>query len=194
MPSGCRVLNVLRFENHKNWNKHSERKEQLRALCSEACENFQTATTAPQIDAEFPLNVTLEKQLNECFLFHGTGPDAAEKIAEDSFCLEEASSSTDTMLGSGIYLAEHASKSDEYAKDGTGVYHGQYALLICRALLGRVKVAESVGDASHHVRGHFDSVCGDRKKVVGIFRELVLFDESMVHPEFIVLYTRLTDI
>lgn len=40
------------------------------------------------------------------------------------------------------------------------------------------------------VRAGYDSVCGDRLKAVGTFREMVFFNEEAVYPEFIVIYTR----
>merc|ERR1719238_1093167 len=96
------------------------------------------------------------------------------------------------MFGRGIYLAENASKSDEYAKEGDGVFMGQCALLVCRAVAGSVLTVQDTGDYSGCVRsGEYDSVCGDRLRAVGTFREMVFFEEAAVCTEFIVLYARI---
>ena len=59
--------------------------------------------------------------VNEVYLFHGTNPESADLIAKGDFSLDRAGSAVGTMFGPGVYLAENASKSDEYAKEGSGV-------------------------------------------------------------------------
>lgn len=54
------------------------------------------------------------QDVNENYLFHGTNPESAQCIARDFFRMERAGSSAGCMFGPGIYLAENASKSDEY--------------------------------------------------------------------------------
>ncbi|CAK9018619.1 Poly [ADP-ribose] polymerase tankyrase (Poly ADP-ribose metabolism enzyme 5) (Protein poly-ADP-ribosyltransferase tankyrase) [Durusdinium trenchii] len=98
-------------------------------------------------------------EVNEVFLFHGTTESAAEKIKTHDFrtsCpsrrtapvsparakrrkrvdrINLAGSNAGTLYGRGIYLAENATKSDEYTHPGpNGVRH----LLLCRVTLGRV--------------------------------------------------------
>merc|ERR1712187_446451 len=95
------------------------------------------------------------------------------------------------MFGPGIYLAENSSKSDEYAKEGDGVFQGQYAMLICRGVAGRVLTVKQPGDYSQKVKNEeYDSVCGDRLSAVGTFREMVFFNEDAVYAEYIVIYVR----
>ena len=84
-----------------------------------------------------------------------------------------------------------ASKSDEYAKEGSGVYVGLCAVLLCRCALGEVLTVSEAGDMRERVKeGGYDAVCGDRLRAVGTFREMVFFNEEAVYPEFIVIYTR----
>lgn len=183
VPVGCRVANVLRVENHKAYSRYSSYKDGLRIKRSGPCTGF-TVRTSGKINL-------LDETVNEAYLFHGTNPESAQSIARDFFRVERAGSSAGTMFGPGIYLAENASKSDEYAKEGSGVYVGLCAVLLCRCALGEVLTVSEAGDMRERVKeGGYDAVCGDRLRAVGTFREMVFFNEEAVYPEFIVIYTR----
>ncbi|CAE7036061.1 tank-1 [Symbiodinium sp. CCMP2456] len=133
----------------------------------------------------------LDDEINERYLFHGTNPESAQSIARDLFKMDRAGSCAGSMFGRGIYLAENASKSDEYAKEGAGVYLGLCAMLLCRCAMGEVVTVSQPGDVQETVRaGGYDSVCGDRLAAAGTFREMVFFNEEAVYAEFIVIYTR----
>jgi len=102
------------------------------------------------------------------------------------------------MFGHGVYLAEHSSKSDEYAKDDpkglTGA--GVYCLILCRVALGNfVTMTEGGSDVHDMVKasmrsGKYESVLGDRSAAVGTYREFVVYQEAQVYPEYAVLYRR----
>ena len=95
------------------------------------------------------------------------------------------------MFGPGIYLAENASKADEYAHDGPET-NGIYVFVISRAVLGDMFIAQEPGDYSGKVlQDEFDSVLGDRASAVGTYKEFVLYEEQAIYPEYIVLYRRL---
>eukprot|EP00931_Biecheleriopsis_adriatica_P107658 TRINITY_DN8197_c0_g2_i1.p1 TRINITY_DN8197_c0_g2~~TRINITY_DN8197_c0_g2_i1.p1 ORF type:complete len:595 (+),score=68.26 TRINITY_DN8197_c0_g2_i1:109-1893(+) len=181
VPSGARVLNVLRVENHDVYQRYARRRLEMKAAIR------------PDI---FPVrtdgfDTTLEECVNEKFFFHGTNPVAADSIARTDFDMDRAGSAVGTMFGPGLYLAENASKSDEYAKEGDGIFVGQCALLLCRALAGRVFTVQAKGDQSRAVKsGQYDSVCGDRLAAVGTFREMIFFSSDSVYCEYIILYAR----
>jgi len=70
-------------------------------------------------------------------------------------------------------------------------------ILICRATLGRVnytlerkpdpdKLQKSCLDG-----GRFESVIGDRLKTNGTFREIIVYNDDHVYPEYIVKYERI---
>merc|ERR1712151_979131 len=96
------------------------------------------------------------------------------------------------MFGPGIYLAESCSKADEYSNDGDGaLYKGIFAMLLCRAVLGKACFVEAPGDYRSKVTsGEYDCVVGDREKAVGTYREVILFRAKQVFPEYAVLYRR----
>merc|ERR1719277_2951555 len=62
----------------------------------------------------------LDRGTNEVWLFHGTTKEAAQGIAENDFRLDLTGSNAGTLYGKGIYLAENATKSDEYGEGPKG--------------------------------------------------------------------------
>lgn len=187
-PTGARVLNVLRVENHPNFQQYCNCKAAIREKrkAEGGCPNFDVKTD--------DLLEPLEDDVNAMYLFHGTNPIAADAIARTDFRIDLAGSAIGCMFGPGLYLAENASKSDEYAKEGDGVFMGQCALLVCRAVAGKVFTTQDKGNYQDKVlSGEFDSVCGDRLAAVGTFREMIFFGNAGVYTEYIVLYTRLFD-
>lgn len=187
VPVGCRVANVLRVENHKAYTRYASYKEGLRIKRSGPCSEFRVRTT-------HKINL-LDPNINEAYLFHGTSPESAQQIARGGgLRVDLAGSVVGSMFGKGIYLAENASKSDEYAKEGSGVYVGLCAVLLCRCAMGEVLTVSEAGDMQETLRtGGYDALCGDRLAAVGTFREMVFFNEEAVYPEFIVIYTRSFD-
>lgn len=113
-------------------------------------------------------------------------------ILKSGFRLNNAGKSTGTMFGYGIYLAECASKSDEYARDdGGGTYPQLMALLVCRSLVGNPYIVHQAGDYIDQAKaGGCDCICGDRETKVNTYKEFVFFDERSVMPEYTVIYRR----
>lgn len=135
----------------------------------------------------------LEAAINESWLFHGTRPIAAESITSDVFRIDLAGSSSGSMYGRGIYLAENSSKADEYSRPDPK--SGLFTMLLCRVTLGRLLYNAAVvpdprvcEDAC--LKGDYHSVLGDRKACHGTFREFAVFDEDQVYPNYIVHYQR----
>eukprot|EP00929_Paragymnodinium_shiwhaense_P037865 TRINITY_DN2008_c0_g2_i1.p1 TRINITY_DN2008_c0_g2~~TRINITY_DN2008_c0_g2_i1.p1 ORF type:complete len:919 (+),score=270.97 TRINITY_DN2008_c0_g2_i1:52-2808(+) len=126
------------------------------------------------------------------YLFHGTNPSSAMSILKTGFQLRHAGSTTGTMYGPGVYMAEASSKSDEYGcDDGGNTYPGLRALLVCRCYVGTPLVVNGPGDHVSAARdAGLDCVCGDRESTVGTYRELVFFNEAQVYPEYTIIYRR----
>lgn len=192
VPSGCRVLTVLRVENPAAFAALHEQKQRIRrTLADKSCPPFWAKGAGEFLRATG--RARLAQSLNEVYLFHGTSPEAAEAIARTGFLLRKAGSKAGCAFGKGVYLAESASKSDEYVQEGKGVFAGQFAMLICRCVLGRVKTVHDARDWAPHVwpeNSEFDSLCADREAAVGTYRELILFDSSLVCPEYVAIYRR----
>lgn len=128
----------------------------------------------------------------EAYLFHGTNPSSSMNILRTGFVLDHAGTTTGTMYGAGIYMAECSSKSDEYSRDAGGnTYPSLHALLVCRCFVGNPLVVSEAGD--HTTQAQADGkhcVIGDRESKVGTYKEIVFFDEAQVYPEYAVIYKR----
>lgn len=186
VPTGGRVTNVLRVENHEAFSAYHAHLLRVKSSReSGQVQGFRACTDG------LPMTEKLDKDANEMFLWHGTNPEAADSIARNTFDLTFVGKEKGSMFGPGIYLAENSSKSDEYAKEGSGIFMGQCALLLCRAVAGKVLTVEHAADHSSAVlSGCYDSVCGDRRAAVGTFREMIFFNPYAVYCEYVVLYTR----
>eukprot|EP00928_Gymnodinium_smaydae_P020239 TRINITY_DN17824_c0_g1_i1.p1 TRINITY_DN17824_c0_g1~~TRINITY_DN17824_c0_g1_i1.p1 ORF type:complete len:597 (-),score=72.22 TRINITY_DN17824_c0_g1_i1:314-2104(-) len=158
----------------------------------------------------------LDSQVNENWLFHGTTKEAANGIAENDFRLDMTGSNAGTLYGKGIYLAENVTKSDEYGEGPKGPAGEQMEagyeaprpppgpppalvresyILVCRSAMGRVYYTDEQrpdADALQRkcLNGEYDSVLGDRLKRNGTFRELIVYHDDLVYPEYIVRYER----
>ncbi|CAE7568137.1 Tnks, partial [Symbiodinium sp. CCMP2456] len=128
----------------------------------------------------------------EGMFLHGTNPTSAVAILKNNFKIDLAGASAGTMFGPGAYLAEASTKADEYAQDDkAGSYKGLYAMVACRAVMGRPFVEKNPGNYSKKVTsGAFDVVLGDREAAVGTFREFIFFHEESIYPEYALFYRR----
>lgn len=206
MPEGLKVHRVLRFEDSKMWSRYSNRTVDIQQARDGSVKPLDRPLKQEKVWAKFKGQeaaltrastrglvegafAPLAQELNEVYLFHGTGAAAAHAICEDGFLLSKAGSNVGTMYGAGVYLTDSCSKSDEYAKaDEAGIFR----LLMCRTCLGKPFVTterdQNAGD--NFVSGDFDCTLGDREKAVGTYREFVLYDTAQIYPEFIIEYKR----
>lgn len=131
--------------------------------------------------------------INEHWLYHGTSGAGESGITEGDFRLNLAGSNAGTLYGNGAYLAEAVSKSDEYTTP-----HGAKNLrtiLLCLSCLGRVNYNDEKrpdGDelANSCKGGGFQSILGDREKIRGTYREIIVFDDNLIYPGYICRYKR----
>eukprot|EP00747_Dinoflagellata_sp_TGD_P203423 gnl/TRDRNA2_/TRDRNA2_77055_c2_seq1.p1 gnl/TRDRNA2_/TRDRNA2_77055_c2~~gnl/TRDRNA2_/TRDRNA2_77055_c2_seq1.p1 ORF type:complete len:588 (-),score=112.87 gnl/TRDRNA2_/TRDRNA2_77055_c2_seq1:311-1978(-) len=181
MPFRLEVVHAFRSENSFLYKRFSERCKQYTGG---------TPVKAKTRGAGKELNSRLNE--GEALLFHGTNPSSAMGILKSGFVLRNAGKSTGTMFGHGIYLAECASKSDEYAcGDSGGTYPGLNAILVCRCLIGNPMVVQEPGDYTDMAKAqNLDCVLGDRETKVNTYREFVFGDQSQVLPEYTVIYRR----
>lgn len=200
LASGFEVVSALRSEHPALWEKYigrrSEVHNRVKGRSGAAATDFQTPKTtgaSPGLAARCS-HPTYGNPSNEHYLFHGSNPTSAMSILGTSFKVDFAGKTAGTMFGPGVYLAEASSKSDEYARDEStgGAYDGLFAVLICRAVLGRAFVTEKPGDFKDKcLEGNFDSVMGDREKAVGTYREFIFFHEGAIYPEYVAFYRRI---
>jgi len=199
-PKQLIVTEVKRIENNVLYQRYLAERDRISKKRSHPCTRLerlrggQAMTVTSEAGGLRVTTSKLEGRVNETLLWHGTSPEGALGIARNGFDLSRAGSAAGSMYGPGVYLAEHCSKSDEYAKDD--LYSGVYCLLLCRAILGEPMSLTAGGDSMHAAiksgmdGGAVDSVLGDREASVGTYREFIVYREEQVYPEFIVLYKR----
>ncbi|CAJ1409321.1 unnamed protein product [Effrenium voratum] len=193
IPKRFTVVAALRSETPELWDRYARRRE----LVEQRLQGEVLEVTALTLEASLGLTLRCIHEdrgnaSNEAYLLHGSNPTSAMSILGTSFKMDLAGKNAGSMFGPGIYLAESSVKADEYAQDDTsGSYAGLFAVLLCRAVVGRALQVVDPGDYGPLVTsGDFDCVVGDREKAVGTFREFVFFHEEAIYPEFAVFYRR----
>jgi len=194
------AVQCIRSEQPELWDKFAQRRRVVAESCKGTPGALESFVTPKTMDAAAGLaqrcvHASVGNPANQAYLLHGTNPTSAVAILNSSFTINFAGKSAGTMFGPGVYLAESSTKADEYARDDVGgEYDGLYAVLVCRAVLGRSFVTEQPGDFTEKViSGEFDHVLGDREKAVGTYREFILFHEASIYPEYAVFYRREKD-
>jgi len=145
-----------------------------------------------------------------------TGVEPSDENGEVMEVADGASSrfaKTTSMFGSGVYLADIASKANLYVPCSIcyqGAYFrdpchckldavnkaAPYRMLLCRAAMGKVYIERKYKDDRY--KGEFnpasklkvDSVVGEALPGQLAFREYVVYNDSACYPEFIVHYRR----
>ncbi|CAE8647234.1 unnamed protein product [Polarella glacialis] len=194
VPDRLQLTRGIRIQNVKNWTEYSAHRwqvmEQMRQRgkgLPDSIENLKTAGLLPEED-----KYHLEREANDEWLFNGTNDYAAKCITSGDFLVNLAGSNAGTLYGNGVYLAESFSKSDQYTKENES---GERCLLLCRATLGFVNYIDEAGpDPDQLVQsctsGPYHSVLGDREKLRGTFKEIIVYDDNQVYPEYVFWYKR----
>jgi len=98
-----------------------------------------------------------------------------------------------------VYLAERITKADEYAEvieKGLPSDIGCCAVLVCRCVGGLSRLVDTNEFDTEELKrdvfaGPYHSVFGDREKLLGKpYREIVVYDNVQIFPEFILYYQR----
>ncbi|CAJ1452889.1 unnamed protein product [Effrenium voratum] len=127
---------------------------------------------------QFSANTTLDHGVNEVWLLHGTSEEAAKAISRSSFL-----PSSEGCFGTGVYFADDAKKSNQYAKGRTE--DNCKIMLLCRVILGNVMVLPKGQDrtADRFAEDpHVDAILGTTDT-----REFVVYDTAQIYPEYILL-------
>ncbi|CAK0804394.1 unnamed protein product [Prorocentrum cordatum] len=209
LPIRLCAKKVLRNTNGRIYAKYSAFREQLRRKRG-ACTPVRVATHElaarmqcfrARAHGGRETSRELETDVNEAYLWHGTKYEAVEHIFSEDFHMGKK---TFGFFGAGLYFADSCAKADEYStphEHMAGWYKttthnlevGQSVcvMLLCRVILGEVDRESKAGDYRALVGSptshKYDSLFGERD---GHRREVILYHESAVFPEFCVLYTR----
>ncbi len=196
LPSKLVVTSAKRSEHPALWHRYGKVRQRATARLSRkpltAPVLPATASTAPLISSRICRGVNFA---NARVLFHGSNRASAESILSLGLKIDLSGSNQPghrgPMYGHGIYLAERASKSDEYSNDGPEL-NGEYVMLLCRAVLGDVLACTTPWDCAEDVwpKGTYDAVLGDREQVSSTYKEFVFFNEDQIYPEYEIRYRR----
>jgi hypothetical protein len=194
------VVAVEHLQNNESYINYCLRKEVIRAELATLDASRKVASWDVKTDRIASDFLTLDVEVNEHYLWHGTGPSEAQGIAATGFDLGQAGCRRGALYGRGAYFAESSLKADEYVKANEC---GWFPLILCRVTLGQVRYCDADDPSSLRdslraaCRGngagtgnYYHSVLGDREKVRQTFREFVLFNSAQVYPEFIVWYVK----
>jgi hypothetical protein len=197
VPKGYRVVYALRNENCSNWLNYNLRRSALLADAEEEpiapmSDHADVKSNAWQQICPFGAE-PLAEACNEFYLFHGCSGHVAESICRTDFKIGLAGKNTGTLYGGGTYFAESITKADEYTQQNE---RGQYAVLLCRCLGGKVLYTDEVEPdpellTQSCISGPYDCVVGDREKCRGTYKEFVFYDAEDIYPEYIIFYERL---
>ena len=151
------------------------------------CEPVTVATACDWMEG-----LNLLKSVNEVMLFHGCDAKIGDIIAKQGF---ESRASRSGLFGEGTYFGENSSKSDEYTGDAT-----ELTMILARVCLGlfhgrkegyKGKMAPCVNNcqgACDHYR--CDSLVCGTGGAVHRHREFVVFDNTLMFPQFLIKYKR----
>jgi hypothetical protein len=183
LPSAT-LVNVERWENRDLWRHYWTKRQHL--------------------EVKRPGNV------NEKWLWHGTGKDSPLTVLEHEVGLDPRFSTTGSY-GSGLYLAERArySNHDEYVHRYKGPY-GLCQLLLCRPALGvwfdfgeetdvkgKLPPKESVGELYDSVRGGPHRPQHSFRTTLDLSHDsgdddsspfFVLYELARAYPEYVISY------
>eukprot|EP00026_Physarum_polycephalum_P004369 Phypoly_transcript_04387.p1 GENE.Phypoly_transcript_04387~~Phypoly_transcript_04387.p1 ORF type:complete len:576 (+),score=82.20 Phypoly_transcript_04387:125-1852(+) len=215
--AGLQVVKVERIENEFLWKIYSAKKHFIQ-LSSNSVGEFwekhpsQQKSSTPLVTEVVTLTGklwekhSLDKGLNELYLFHGTKHNYVEAIKSTGF--DERVSSSAGLFGTGIYFAENSSKSDEYVVPGKDNIYCH--IFICRVCVGTPFLTGKphpnlrrppclLEDQLPCAHPRFDSLIGmkseekgDKKTFLRKYREFVVYDRQQCYPEFLVTYRRET--
>eukprot|EP00931_Biecheleriopsis_adriatica_P032634 TRINITY_DN19023_c1_g1_i17.p1 TRINITY_DN19023_c1_g1~~TRINITY_DN19023_c1_g1_i17.p1 ORF type:complete len:4010 (-),score=873.77 TRINITY_DN19023_c1_g1_i17:154-12183(-) len=202
MVRELQVEEVIHIANPENWLGYSRKREEIRkklATLDPAERDLDWDIKSQRVSLKgvklHPVE-PIDKSINEAWMWHGTGKDAATGITDTDFDLSRAGSAVGTMFGRGLYFAESCMKSDEYTKLDE---RGWCPLILSRVTCGRMyycdakrpfDITDELEAACHRTTGEYHCVLGDREKVRRTFREFIVFDNDQVYPEYIVWYSR----
>jgi serine/threonine protein kinase len=226
---GYEVVRVERIENHRLWRKYRAMQRELAAHMDHARANgYAIPEIVLECYSEWQHELGLGRDritsANEVFGFHGCPAAAANKIAIEGFdnrvstgSVKNGSSVWFGYFGSGIYIAENASKSDEYTKpeaDGTqtmfvvrgclGIpfqHHGNAGKNLLQTVMpGRraplwslmrapfIEQINRAADSLHHVAARQSG--NKNQNFPWKNSEFIVYDRAQAYPELLITYKR----
>ena len=180
------VTKVIRIENGPLWQQYWERKQKMLKGTKEAKYKKLAAKSMDRFRDIFSM-VQVCDQVNELFLFHGTGEQSAKSIAKSGFDPSRCSG----LYGAGTYCADYSCKSMQYTQSTDG---GERVFIICRVLMGHAyhtdKTLRAHKEPPEYKDGRlYESVFaeeGRANKKIQKHNEYITYSKDQVYPEYLV--------
>lgn len=182
-------VRVWRIENPMLWKQYCAKSLELESrhsLNRAKGKSFDCEPVQPPVPVFWQPspNSTLNKELNEVMLWHGTKKETADVIVRDGF--DERVCSLSGLFGAGLYFAQDSCKSGQYAARDRNNVHW---FLLSRVLLGRPYYAKQAMNSLRKAPEGFDSVVyngGGIAGGLGQHRELIVYDRFQAYPEYLI--------
>lgn len=224
MHKGYQVIKVERIENHRLWRKYHEiRRDIIQNMQNLRAKGYQIPDIKLECYADWQENFGLLKEANEIFGFHGCPANAVDKIVSEGFDMRVSIAQLREnriaygYFGNGIYLAENASKSDEYSQsDGFGMH----SVFLTRASFGvpfistadartnplqtvlpskqnrlwalmRAPYIDEIGRAGDSLVHLAARVSDNKQSWPTKNNDFVIYDRTQAYPEFLITYRRI---
>lgn len=188
-----RLIRAVRIENGDLWFKYQKRTGKMQRQRGKCSYMGRGAPSSVQSFDNIPglkhFTQDLDPDICEAYLWHGTTPDHALKIYQKGFLVDQHSK-YGKRFGEGGYFSEDPAQADKYAGAGRGLYHGCFAMLLCRVALGTQNHLRQFRDpgATERAKGRYDSTLAE--PMGSNTREFVVFDGNQIYPEYALVYER----
>eukprot|EP00928_Gymnodinium_smaydae_P007623 TRINITY_DN12734_c0_g1_i4.p1 TRINITY_DN12734_c0_g1~~TRINITY_DN12734_c0_g1_i4.p1 ORF type:complete len:529 (+),score=107.59 TRINITY_DN12734_c0_g1_i4:126-1712(+) len=188
-----RLVRAVRVENSARWARYQEKAADIRrrrGICSFAGRGAPlTSRALAEVDSDVGFAKDLDSSICEVYLWHGTKPKIALKIAYEGFDVGKGSAAG-KRFGNGGYFAEDPSKADKYSSSGEGLYKDCYAMMLCRVVLGKQFRTDAYRseDVTSAAKGRHDSTLAEPKGTS--VREFIAHETNQVYPEYALIYER----
>lgn len=209
VPAGFELVRAEKNRNPALYHTYETTKAAIREECRLTSPGMHQVFEPLSSAHNIPGTEDLDPSINEWRVMHGTALAACKGICGTNFALKKAGTGATwkdpgkkagtPLYGWGVYLAERSTKADEYAEqitDGLPIDEGCHAMLVCRVVGGLTRLVDTNEFDPDALRtdvfdGPYHSVFGDREVKLGKpFREIVVYDNAQVFPEFILYYKR----
>jgi hypothetical protein len=178
------VVNMQRLESGNLWSRFKTFEMNVAASRSPLTPNT-TPQTHPWLKRLAAKN-KLSPSANTQYILHGTGMGNLQSITEEGLSVEHAK---EGYYGKGVYFTDKSCKVSQYG-DGT-VQGGRGCILLCRVVLGKVAVVDSMCAARRAPPDGFHSIMAakghttKRNGVKQLHNEFVVFKDEAIYPEFV---------
>lgn len=199
---GTNLRRANRVENSQMWVRYKDQKKELRETYPDGMKKARELDGDPSTGRVVTKQLmeragetggalsaeTLDEQVNEYLLFHGTSKSAAESIIDTGFRITSGAD----RFGKGAYFAEDIQKALNYAREEGIDGHRSRFVLVCRVACGDFLYTEEghMEDATEQgKKAGKNATLANPKEAWGSWepgtREFIIYESGQVYAEYI---------